>query len=371
MTGDLGPATGKRTENESVNVEHYVPLSSRCTLGVGGAARFFVRAQDEKTLVQALEWADQGGVAVRVLGGGSNVVIADEGLDALVVRIGLRGRKVRDEGGTDVELTVAAGEPWDDAVESAVGRGWAGLECLSGIPGLVGAAPVQNIGAYGQDVAETIVRVRAYDRISREVTTLLPDDCAFSYRDSLFKSIATDRYVVLDVTFRLQKGGAPALRYPQLVERLKTDRILEPTLDQVRRTVLALRRAKSMVLDHDDSNKRSCGSFFLNPMVPRDELPRIERRVGTTPPMPQFPQPDAQVKLSAGWLIERAGFTKGQRRGPVGLSTNHALALVCHDGARASDVLAFAREIRDRVRDRFGVVLTPEPMLWGFRDAMT
>jgi UDP-N-acetylmuramate dehydrogenase len=155
------------------------------------------------------------------------------------------------------------------------------------------------------------------------------------------------------------------------VERLKADGILEPTLDDVRRTVLALRRAKSMVLDHDDPNKRSCGSFFLNPLVAAEELPRIERRVGTTPPMPQFPQPDAQVKLSAGWLIERAGFTKGQRRGPVGLSTNHALALVCHDGARASDVLAFAREIRDRVRDRFGVVLTPEPMLWGFRDAMT
>lgn len=354
-----------------MNVEHYVPLSSRCTLGVGGAARFFVRAQDEKTLVQALEWADQGGVAVRVLGGGSNVVIADEGLDALVVRIGLRGRKTREDG-TAVELTVAAGEPWDDAVESSVGRGWAGLECLSGIPGLVGAAPIQNIGAYGQDVSETIVRVRVYDRISREVTTLLPDDCAFSYRDSLFKSVATDRYVVLDVTFRLEKGGAPAVRYPELAERLSADGIVEPTLDDVRRTVLALRRRKSMVVDHDDPNNRSCGSFFLNPVVPTDDLPRIERRVGPTPPMPKFPQPGSdQVKLSAGWLIERAGFTKGQRRGPVGLSTNHALALVCHDGARATDVVAFAREIRDRVRDRFGVVLTPEPMLWGFRDAMT
>jgi UDP-N-acetylmuramate dehydrogenase len=352
-----------------LNVEHYVPLSRRCTLGVGGAARFFVRAQDETTLVQALEWADEGGVTVRVLGGGSNVVIADEGLDALVVRIGLRGRKVRDEGGTDVELTVAAGEPWDDAVESAVGRGWAGLECLSGIPGLVGAAPIQNIGAYGQEVAETIARVRVYDRISREVTTLGQDDCAFSYRDSLFKSIAPDRYVILDVTFRLRKGGPPTLRYADLVERLKEAGTSEPTLDDVRRTVLALRQAKSMLLDHDDPNHRSCGSFFLNPIVSLDELAGIERRVGPTTSMPKYMLADGQVKLAAGWLIERAGFTKGQKRGPVGLSTRHALSLVCHNGASANDVVAFAREIRDRVRDRFGVLLTPEPMLWGFRDA--
>jgi UDP-N-acetylmuramate dehydrogenase len=353
-----------------LNVEHYVPLAARCTLGVGGSARFFVRAQDEKTLIEALEWADQGGIVVRVLGGGSNIVIADEGLDALVVRVGLRGRRVRDDAIDHVELTVAAGEPWDDVVDYAVNRGWSGIECLSGIPGLVGAAPTQNVGAYGQEVSGTVARVRAYDRMSRSITTLIPEECAFAYRDSMFKSASPDRYVILDVTFRFNKGGAPTIRYAELESRLAGDGIAQPTLNDVRRSVLALRAAKSMVLDHDDVNRRSCGSFFVNPLVSREELPRIERRTGTTSGMPQFPQPDGLVKLSAAWLIERAGFSKGQRRGTVGISTKHALALVCHDGARAGALVAFAREIRDRVRDRFGVVLVTEPTLWGFRDAV-
>jgi UDP-N-acetylmuramate dehydrogenase len=352
-----------------LNVEHYVPLASRCTLRVGGAARFFVRAQDEKTLVEALEWADRGGVPVRILGGGSNVVIADEGLDALVIRMSLRGRRLRDEGGTDVELTAMAGEPWDDLVEHAVGRNFAGLECLSGIPGLAGAAPIQNVGAYGQDVSETLAKVRVYDRISRSIAILTPEDCGFSYRDSVFKSVTPDRYVVLDVTMRLKRGGAPSIRYPELAKRLESDRVAAPTLMDVRRTVLALRRSKSMVYDDADPNHRSCGSFFLNPLVHTDDLPKIERRVGPGSDMPRFPAPDGQSKLSAAWLIERAGFAKGQRRGPVGLSTRHALAIVCHDGAKASDVFAFAREIRDRVRDRFGVLLSAEPNLWGFRDS--
>ncbi len=350
-----------------MNVEHYVPLAARCTLGIGGSARFFVRAQDEKTLVDALDWADRGGITVRVLGGGSNVVIADEGLDALVLRVGLRGRKVREDNDTRVELTVAAGEPWDDVVAYAVGRGWAGLECLSGIPGLVGAAPIQNVGAYGQDVSETIARVRAYDRISRAIVTLTAEECGFSYRDSLFKSIAPDRYVVLDVGFRLDKSAPAAVRYPELHARLKERKIATPTLDDVRREVLGIRREKSMILDPEDENRRSCGSFFMNPIVASEELPRIERRVATDA-MPRFPQPDGQVKLSAAWLIERAGFSRGQRRGAVGISTRHALALVCHDGANTGALVAFALEIRDRVRDRFGVTLAPEPNLWGFRE---
>jgi UDP-N-acetylmuramate dehydrogenase len=351
-----------------VNVEHYVPLAPRCTLGVGGAARFFVRAQDEASLIEALEWADRGGIVVRVLGSGSNVVIADEGLDGLVIRVGLRGRKTREESDTDVELTVAAGEPWDDVVAYAVGRGFAGIECLSGIPGLVGAAPIQNVGAYGQEVSDTVCRVRAYDRMSRAITTLSPDDCGFAYRDSVFKSVAPDRYVILDVTFRLKRGLPPALRYPELEKRLDSEGNEAPTLEDVRRTVMTLRASKSMLLDVSDENRRSCGSFFLNPILTPDEIPRVERRVGSQTAMPKFAQPDGQVKLSAAWLIERAGFVKGQRRGAVGLSTRHALAVVCHNGAKSLDVVTFASEIRDRVRDRFGVTLSPEPTLWGFRD---
>lgn len=350
-----------------MNVEHYVPLAGRCTLGVGGAARFFVRAQTEETLVQALEWADHGGISVRVLGGGSNLVIADEGLDALVIRMGLRGRKVREEADGSVELTALAGEPWDDVVEYACGRGYAGLECLSGIPGLVGAAPIQNVGAYGQEVSQTIKRVRAYDRIARSMAMLGPEECAFSYRDSAFKSLSPDRYVILDVTFGLRRSGAPCLTYPELRDAVATVSST-PTLPDVRRTVVSLRAKKSMVLDAQDPNTRSCGSFFTNPIVKADELPRIEKRAGSSGEMPRYPAPDGNVKLSAAWLIERAGFSKGQRRGPVGLSTRHALAVVCHEGARAADVLAFAREIRDRVRDRLGVVLIPEPTFWGFRN---
>jgi len=351
-----------------VNVEHYVPLAPRCTLRVGGPARFFVRAQDEATLVAALEWADAGGVPVRVLGGGSNVVIADEGVDAMVLRVGLRGRRLRLDPDGSAELTAMAGEPWDDLVEHAVGLGCAGLECLSGIPGLVGAAPIQNVGAYGQDVAGTLARLRAYDRIARSVVTLGASDCQLGYRDSLFKSGAPDRYVVLDVTFRLRQGGAPTVRYPELATRLAELGLSAPSLIDVRREVLALRRRKSMLLDDEDANVRSCGSFFVNPVLPAEEADRLERRAAVGAAMPRYPQQDGTVKLSAGWLIERAGFEKGQRRGPVGLSTRHALCLVCHDGARAADLLEFAREVRDRVRDRLGVTLTPEPVLWGFRD---
>jgi len=206
--------------------------------------------------------------------------------------------------------------------------------------------------------------------MSRAITTLSPDDCGFAYRDSVFKSVAPDRYVILDVTFRLKKGVAPTVRYPELAARLETAGKATPTLDDVRHTVMALRASKSMLLDASDENRRSCGSFFLNPILAADEIPRIERRLGSQAEMPRFAQPDGQVKLSAAWLIERAGYAKGQRRGAVGLSTRHALAVVCHNGAKSLDVVTFANEIRDRVRDRFGVTLSPEPTLWGFRDPM-
>jgi UDP-N-acetylmuramate dehydrogenase len=346
-------------------------LSAHTTLRLGGPARAWVRATTEAELVEALSSVER---PVLVLGGGSNVVVADAGFDGTVVEVATSG-VAADVEGTDPTcggalVTVAAGESWDDFVAHAVEREWVGVEALAGIPGRVGASPIQNIGAYGQEVSETIARVRAYDRISRTVTTLGPEDCAFSYRDSLFKSTAPDRYVILDVTFRLRKGAKPVVRYAEIAERLSQAKLTAPSLDDVRRTVLEVRRAKSMVFDHDDPNRRSCGSFFVNPIVSVDELPRIERRVGATSAIPQYPQPDGNVKLSAAWLIERAGFAKGQRRGAVGLSTRHALALVCHENARAVQLVAFAREIRDRVRDRFGVVLVPEPIMWGFRDSL-
>lgn len=340
-------------------VEH-VPLALHCTLRVGGAARYFLEAREEAQVLEAADWAAGRGLAVRVLGGGSNLVIADEGVDGLVLKIGLRGVTAREVPGA-VEVTAAAGEPWDDLVRHTVERGWAGLECLSGIPGLVGATPIQNVGAYGQEVSDTLASVRALDREGRRVVTLAPADCGFGYRDSLFKSRAPGRYIVLAVTYRLVPGGSPNLGYADVARAVGT---ASPSLPQVRATVLGVRRSKSMVLEAGDPNARSCGSFFLNPIVDAAALAAIDARAAGLA-MPRWPQPDGRVKLSAAWLIEHAGFTRGQVDGPVGLSTRHTLAIVCHDGARARDVAAFARRVRAGVEQRFGVRLHPEPVFWG------
>jgi UDP-N-acetylmuramate dehydrogenase len=339
-----------------------VPLAPRCTLGVGGPARYFVRARDEATVVAALEWARRRNLAFRILGGGSNVVVADAGVDALVVQIDLRGVTSR-ESGDGVEVTAAAGEPWDALVRTTVERGWAGLECLSGIPGLVGATPIQNVGAYGQEVSETVTAVRVLDARTGTVRTLAPKDCAFAYRDSRFKSAEPGRYVVLAVSFRLRAGGAPAVRYADVEKDLAARGIGAPSLGDVRQSVVAIRRAKSMVLDPADENRRSCGSFFLNPIIDAADLPAVEARAGD-PAMPCWRQADGRVKLSAAWLIERAGFKRGQMEGAVGLSTRHALAIVAHDGARAGDVIAFAGRIQAAVQERFAVRLSPEPVFW-------
>jgi UDP-N-acetylmuramate dehydrogenase len=341
-----------------------VPLAPLSTLGVGGPARFFLEAFDERAVLAALDWAGRRGVPCHVLGGGSNLVVADRGVDALVVRLALRGVTTREVAGA-IELTAAAGEPWDPLVRLAVEHGWAGLECLSGIPGLVGATPIQNVGAYGQEVSGAVTRVRVLDRAARRVVALGARECCFAYRDSVFRSREPGRYVVLAVTYRLVPGGAPAVRYAELAQHLAARGVAAPTLAEVRASVLAIRRAKSMVLEEDDENRRSCGSFFLNPFVAGEALAGIEARAGD-PAMPRWPEPDGRVKLSAAWLIERAGFRRGEADGPVGLSTRHTLAVVAHPGARAADVVRFAGRVRARVEARFGVRLVPEPVFWGF-----
>jgi UDP-N-acetylmuramate dehydrogenase len=337
---------------------------------VGGPARDYVEATDENSLVEALTWTAARGTACRVLGGGSNIVVADSGFDGLVVHVATRGIEhhliEHGPGGDHVEVTAAAGECWDELVAFSVEQGWAGLECLSGIPGQVGATPIQNVGAYGQEVGDTILRVRVYDRSAGEVVSLPAEACAFSYRDSVFKSGALHRYVVLSVTFRLVPGGAPQVRYSQLARHLEASGMSEPTLAEVREAVLALRRSKSMLFDLTDPNGRSCGSFFTNPTVTKEQLGQIRRRCDSAA-LPQFPQADRTVKLSAGWLIEHAGFARGFRDGTVGLSTAHALALVCHADAQARDVVQLASRIRAGVSEKFGVRLHPEPAFWGFQ----
>lgn len=338
-----------------------VPLAELTTLGVGGPAEHFVRAADEAAVVSAMKWARRRGAPVRILGGGSNVVIPDAGVPGLVIRVENRGLRFA-EAGDRVTLEAAAGEPWDALVAASVEHDLQGLECLSGIPGLAGATPIQNVGAYGQEVAETIVKVRALDRTTLDVVELAASECGFSYRDSRFKSAEPERFVVLGVTFALRPRGVPALRYAELTRYFAERGERSPSLAAVREATIALRRNKSMVYDRADANHRSCGSFFTNPVVTAEHAERVEREVAA--PMPRYPQPDGRVKLAAGWLIERAGFDKGLRRGAVGLSSRHALAIVAHEGATAADVLRLADEIRAGVLARFGVALVPEPAIW-------
>jgi UDP-N-acetylmuramate dehydrogenase len=335
-----------------------VPLAPLTTLELGGSAQFFAEATDEATVAEGLRWAAARGVPVFVLGGGSNLVVGDAGFDGLVLRVAPRGLTFS---GAEV-LEARAGEPWDEVVAAAVARDLAGLECLSGIPGLTGATPIQNVGAYGQEVAETIRSVRVLERHTLTVKELPPAACGFGYRDSAFKR-APDEHVVLSVTFALRPGGPPTLRYAELRDAVAPG----SSLAEVRDAVVALRRKKSMVLDPADPNRRSAGSFFMNPVVSERDANRVaaqavgEGLIARAEDMPRYPAGD-RVKLAAGWLIERSGLAKGLRRGPVGISTRHALALVHHGGGQTRDLLALARHIRDTVYTQFAIRLVPEPV---------
>ncbi len=345
----------------NVELEPSVPLAPKTTLGVGGAAAALAVARSEADVAEAVARARAQKLPLQVLGGGSNLVVSDAGVEGLTLAISLRGVEWRADG----RVTAAAGEPWDALVAASVERGLAGLECLSGIPGLVGATPIQNVGAYGQEVSERIARVRAFDRESGAVVELGNGECRFAYRDSYFKSHAPGRFVVLAVEFRLTPGGAPAVRYPELERELAARGLREPSLADVRRVVLALRGRKSMLFDPSDENGRSCGSFFVNPIVDAALADEVGARAAD-PSMPRFAQADGRVKLSAAWLIERAGLEKGTRDGNVGLSTKHTLCIVAHPGARADEIVRFAARVQRTVLERFGVRLEPEPVFWGF-----
>lgn len=347
-----------RPEIERLSVARDVVLSAWNTLQLGGPARFFAAATDERTLLRLLQWAEREGLAVRLIGGGSNIVIADEGVDALVIHTALRGVTIQPTVDC-VELTLAAGEPWDDAVARAVAAELSGIEALSGIPGLSGATPIQNVGAYGQEISQVFARARVLDRHSLEVTTFSAEDCRFGYRDSVFKR-HPDRWIVLDLTLRLRTGEHDIPCHGELAQRLRGMRAPSPL--HIRNTVLELRRAKSMVLDPANPNTRSVGSFFTNPIVSLAHADRIEQRLGNG--LPRHPHADG-VKLPAAWLIERAGLRRGTRRGGIGISTDHALALVNLGNGTTTELLEFAAEIRRRVYEHFEVTLEPEPVLWG------
>ena len=344
----------------SLTFQENVPLAPRTTLELGGPARWFVEAQSDDDVMEALRFARDQGARTFVLGGGSNVVIADRGFDGLVLAMRQRGVEVIEDGDV-ATVRIAAGEPWDPVVETMVDRGLAGVECLSGIPGLCGALPIQNVGAYGQEIAECLVEARVLDR--GVAMTLSRAECELAYRSSRFKR-EPGRFIVLGVTLRLEKNGAPAIRYAELQGKLTST--AAPVLADVRRAVLELRAAKSMVIHPLDENRRSVGSYFMNPVVSKEQSDRVveialaEGCVLTAAEVPRYAVSRERVKLAAGWLVEKSGVSKGLRQGAFGVSTKHALSLVHHGGGQATDLVELARHVRESVRRRFGIELAPE-----------
>ena len=344
-----------------MELREQVPLAPYTTLGLGGKARYFVECSSADEVRAALAYAAERCLVAYILGGGSNVVFLDSGFPGLILRITIGGMELRD--GPSPEVRAGAGVDWDTLVQGAVRRGWTGVECLSGIPGTVGGTPIQNVGAYGQEIAETLVSVACLDRTTLERRRFTARDCAFGYRDSRFKRQDRGRYVVLEVTLRLGRDQRPRIRYPELqraVAELGGLDAVPPgeAVRLVREAVLALRRRKSMVLDPADPNTRSAGSFFTNPVLSAAAFADLAQQWKD---IPSFPA-DGGVKVPAAWLVEHAGFPKGYRRnrGGAGISTHHALALV-NLGGSSADLLALAEEVRDGVEKQFGIRLAYEP----------
>jgi UDP-N-acetylmuramate dehydrogenase len=346
-------------------VREHVPLAPFTTLGVGGPARFFVEAHIESDVREAVRFARERDLPLFVLGGGSNLLVADAGFDGVVVKIALLGTDRVDDGNHAI-FTLAAGEDWDAFVARTVEEDCAGIECLSGIPGSVGGTPVQNVGAYGQDVSETIRTVVVFDRQSMEKKIFSKQECGFAYRTSVFNTAERDRNIILQVAFGLRRGGEPAIRYADLQKKF-ADLVGTPTLAQVRDAVREIRRSKAMLIVPGDDDARSAGSFFKNPVVPLrqfEELDSMLRSRGLA--LPNFPAENGFRKLSAAWLVEQAGFTKGYTRGAAGISRRHALAIVNRGGATAAEIVALKDGIQARVRSEFGIELQAEPVFLGF-----
>jgi UDP-N-acetylmuramate dehydrogenase len=341
----------------SLSIQENVPLAPLTTLRVGGPARLFAVAKTEDDVAEAFEYARSHDDPVFVLGGGSNILVSDTGFDGLAIQIALKGIKA-----DGPLLTAAAGEDWDHFVESCIEQQLAGVECLSGIPGFVGGTPVQNVGAYGQEVSETIVSVRCFDRETNEFVDISNNQCKFEYRKSIFNSSELDRYVVLSVTYKLEPGGAAKIAYKDLREIVDGQ---NPTLKQVREAVLKIRRSKSMVIDANDANSRSAGSFFKNPIVPKVKVDEIVEKF-LIPNVPNFRVNDTEVKIPAAWLIENAGFSKGFVYGNAGISSNHSLAIINRGGANANEIIELKNMIQTAVREKFGIELQPEPIFVGF-----
>lgn len=363
----------------TLTIQENIPLAPLTTFRVGGPARYFADCHTESEVQQAVTYSAEHKLPLFVLGGGSNLVIADEGWPGLVLKVSIRGIGETATG----FFRVGAGEDWDKFVAHAVKENYAGIECMSGIPGTVGGTPVQNVGAYGQEVAETIVYVRVLEIATGKIIELNKSECGFSYRSSIFNSRERGRYIVLCVAYQLTQNGEPRIEYSDLKNYFSRseeprapsragfarDGVEEPPdLLAVRDAVREIRRSKAMLIVEGDEDCRSAGSFFKNPIVSRADADRVEQLAQKMAPgktLPRYPSPEGQVKLPAAWLVEQAGYHKGYSRGPVGISSKHSLAIINRGGATAKDILALKDEIQKKVFDVWGVQLQPEPVIVG------
>jgi UDP-N-acetylmuramate dehydrogenase len=353
-----------------MRVREHVPLAPHCTLGVGGPARYLLDVNDLETARRALRWAWEESLPLFVLGCGSNLVVADEGFPGLVLRVALRSMRCLRQA-KDVVLTLAAGETWDEAVKWSVTEDLTGIECLSGIPGSAGATPVQNLGAYGQQISDTLLEVEALDLHDGSLVSFHADECDLDYRSSRFKTSDKGRYLIHAITLLLRERRSMRLCHEELARILREGGSNTPSPRDVRNAVLTMRRRKSMLLDDSDANTRSVGSFFVNPIVTTKVYQSVldtARRMSFTASLGELPAhtlPDGSVKISAAWLIERVGFARGFCRNRVGLSSRHALVIINRGGATTNDVINLARDIRSAVVAQFGVRLNIEPELLG------
>lgn len=346
-----------------ISVRDNVPLAPLTTLGVGGPARYFVEAASTGEVCHAIEWARARNLPLFVLGGGSNVLVSDRGFPGVVVRIAIRGIVEEAEG----VFLAGAGEDWDALIARAVAANYGGIECLSGIPGSIGGTPVQNVGAYGQEVSETITSLEALDLRDLAPRTFTNADCGFAYRQSIFNTTERGRWVILRVAYQLRKDAPPRIAYRDLKEYFAACKNPSPALQQVRDAVREVRRSKAMLIVPGDDDSRSAGSFFKNPVLTLSDYQRLVQLAAERgEKVPSYPAEGQSSKVPAAWLVEHSGFAKGYARGAVGISRKHALAIVNRGGAAAADIVALKNEIQQRVLDTFGIELIPEPVMVGF-----
>ncbi len=349
-----------------MRTQENIALAPLTTFKVGGPARYFVDAASERDVLEALDFATQRKLPLFVLGGGSNLVIADEGWPGLVLKVSIPGIEAVEAAGGPV-FRVGAGEEWDKFVAHAIHKNYAGIECMSGIPGTVGGTPVQNVGAYGQEVSETITGVRVLEIATGKIRNLTKAECGFSYRTSIFNSTRQNQFIVLCVDYRLSRDATPRIEYADL-RKYFASTAAAPTLQQTRDAVRSIRHSKAMLIVEGDEDCRSAGSFFKNPVVSADEAARFQTLAEKKSPgksLPRYPGADGRIKLSAAWLVEQSGIPKGYSRGPAAISRKHTLAIVNRGGATAKDILALKDEVQRRVLDAWGVRLIPEPVFVG------